>query len=68
MTDPAGALLVLGVVVFLVGEALALLDPSAGETASERVRRWAWARPWRRLLLGLSLVLVFLHIVYEWPW
>ncbi len=68
MFDAAGALFALALAAFLAGEALALLDPSLGPTASERVRRWAGAHGWRRLLLGAALALVYLHIVYEWPW
>jgi len=68
VTDPAGILLGLAVALFLAGEALALLDPSLGDTASERVRRWAGAHGWRRLLLGAALALTYMHIIHRWPW
>lgn len=66
--DPVSALLALGVIVFSTGEALALLDPRFGATASERVRAWARKAPGRKAALGAGLLLLFTHIVYEWPW
>ena len=68
MNDPVGLLLGLALAAFLVGEALALLDPSLGDTASERVRRWAGVSVWRRLSIGAGLALTWLHIIYRWPW
>lgn len=66
--DLVGLLLWVSVIVFLLGEALALLDPRFGKTASERVRSWARSAPWRPVALGAGLLLLFTHIIYAWPW
>ena len=66
--DPVGLLLWVSAIVFLLGEALALLDPRLGRTASERGRSWARSAPWRPVALGAGLLLLFTHIVYAWPW
>lgn len=66
--DLVNVLLAIGLIVFSVGEVLALLDPRLGATASERVRAWVRKAPGRKAALGAGLLLLFTHIVYEWPW
>lgn len=61
------ALLLGGLLTFAWGEALALVNGTPGDTASERLRAWVRRAPWRRAALAGALVLFYLHVVYAWP-
>lgn len=66
--DAALLLMAVGVLVFLVGEGLALLVPGMGDTASTRIRQALGRSRWRRAALAAGLALLFTHIAYGWPW
>lgn len=57
-----------GLVLLLFGELVALANLRRGDTLSEIIRAWVAVSRVRVVVLAAALILLFTHIVYEWPW